>query len=292
MAEMDSPSLGNRVVVKTVLSKLAFRTCRPSWWIVRWSKKTGLLAQVPRETTTPCFGRADHLDIATIECLDPLWKIPRRPSLYHPRSLFPRCTINTNFRVGPSRLGPNIRKLSGTMFASALNNKMSDAALLHKKRTTLQTRTGLMRRQPQARATKQIGLHQCFPRFERSFRRRCWNRLDHELWKPVWLGKSHRVSGCFLCLWNKPILQGFLGKPSQRPYRNRWGTMVSEVNSLNLIAEVLSRLKVKLSSVRRSARLFFSTNWRFGWKQTGYQYLQEVAEEVKTSGGSRLPLQS
>lgn len=43
-----------------------------------------------------------------------------------------------------------------------------DAALLHK-RTTLQTRTGLMRRQPQARATKQQARINRFHDLKRKF---------------------------------------------------------------------------------------------------------------------------
>ena len=119
MAEMDSPSLGNWESGQDGSQQAGIQDLSTLLGIVRWSEKTGSVGTSLTWQSRPLlFGWADQpSDIATIEWLTLFWKIQRRPSFYYPRSLFPRCSVNSGFSSWTELDWQSIKGIIRTMFA-------------------------------------------------------------------------------------------------------------------------------------------------------------------------------
>ncbi len=87
-----------------------------------------------------------------------------------------------------------------------------------------------MRRQPQARATKQQARINRFTTWKRKFQVVLLNRLDHELRNQSDWGESYRVSGCFPLPMKTSLFCKILISWCRPKIVDRWGQRCGKIN--------------------------------------------------------------
>ncbi len=277
MAEMDSLQAWEiESQVKTVLSKLGIQDL---------STPVGELSGGFLLLDEP----TNHLDIATIEWLTLFLKNSKKTVLFITHDRYFLDALSTRiFELDRAGLTEYQGNYQDYVRLKAEQDER-DAALLHKKEQLYKQELAWMRRQPQARATKQQAR---INRFHDLKKEVSGGVADTDLtmnFETSRIGKKViEFQNVSFAYENKPILQDFNLLVQAK---DRIGIVgdngVGKSTLLNLIAGSLEPTKGQVI-IGETVRIAYFSQQIEGLDESKrvINYLQEVAEEVKTSGGS------
>ena len=294
MTEMDSLQAWEiESQVKTVLSKLGIQDLStPVGELSGGLRRRVQLAQVllGNHDLLLLDEPTNHLDIATIEWLTLFLKNSKKTVLFITHDRYFLDALSTRiFELDRAGLTEYQGNYQDYVRLKAEQDER-DAALLHKKEQLYKQELAWMRRQPQARATKQQARINRF----------------HDLKKEVSVGAAEtdltmnfetsrigkkviEFQDVSFAYENKPILQDFNLLVQAK---DRIGIVgdngVGKSTLLNLIAGSLEPTAGQVV-IGETVRIAYFSQQIEGLDESKrvINYLQEVAEEVKTSGGSR-----
>ena len=293
MAEMDSLQAWEiESQVKTVLSKLGIQDLStPVGELSGGLRRRVQLAQVllGNHDLLLLDEPTNHLDIATIEWLTLFLKNSKKTVLFITHDRYFLDALSTRiFELDRAGLTEYQGNYQDYVRLKAEQDER-DAALLHKKEQLYKQELAWMRRQPQARATKQQAR---INRFHDLKKEVSDNPTEADLtmnFETSRIGKKvidfQNVSFAYE---NKPILQDFNLLVQAK---DRIGIVgdngVGKSTLLNLIAGSLEPTAGQVI-IGETVRIAYFSQQIEGLDESKrvINYLQEVAEEVKTSGGS------
>lgn len=293
MAEMDSLQAWEiESQVKTVLSKLGIQDLStPVGELSGGLRRRVQLAQVllGNHDLLLLDEPTNHLDIAIIEWLTLFLKNSKKTVLFITHDRYFLDALSTRIfeleRAGLTEYQGNYQDY----VRLKAEQDERDAALLHKKEQLYKQELAWMRRQPQARATKQQAR---INRFHDLKKEVSGSSAETDLtmnFETSRIGKKViEFQAVSFAYENKPILQDFNLLVQAK---DRIGIVgdngVGKSTLLNLIAGSLEPTKGQVV-IGETVRIAYFSQQIEGLDESKrvINYLQEVAEEVKTSGGS------
>ena len=293
MAEMDSLQAWEiESQVKTVLSKLGIQDLStPVGELSGGLRRRVQLAQVllGNHDLLLLDEPTNHLDIATIEWLTLFLKNSKKTVLFITHDRYFLDALSTRiFELDRAGLTEYQGNYQDYVRLKAEQDER-DAALLHKKEQLYKQELAWMRRQPQARATKQQAR---INRFHDLKKEVSGGVADTDLtmnFETSRIGKKViEFQDVSFAYENKPILQDFNLLVQAK---DRIGIVgdngVGKSTLLNLIAGSLEPTKGQVI-IGETVRIAYFSQQIEGLDESKrvINYLQEVAEAVKTSGGS------
>ena len=293
MAEMDSLQAWEiESQVKTVLSKLGIQDLStPVGELSGGLRRRVQLAQVllGNHDLLLLDEPTNHLDIATIEWLTLFLKNSKKTVLFITHDRYFLDALSTRiFELDRAGLTEYQGNYQDYVRLKAEQDER-DAALLHKKEQLYKQELAWMRRQPQARATKQQAR---INRFHHLKKEVSGGVAETDLtmnFETSRIGKKViEFQDVSFAYENKPILQDFNLLVQAK---DRIGIVgdngVGKSTLLNLIAGSLEPTAGQVV-IGETVRIAYFSQQIEGLDESKrvINYLQEVAEEVKTSGGS------
>jgi len=293
MAEMDSLQAWEiESQVKTVLSKLGIQDLStPVGELSGGLRRRVQLAQVllGNHDLLLLDEPTNHLDIATIEWLTLFLKNSKKTVLFITHDRYFLDALSTRiFELDRAGLTEYQGNYQDYVRLKAEQDER-DAALLHKKEQLYKQELAWMRRQPQARATKQQAR---INRFHDLKKEVSGGVAETDLtmnFETSRIGKKViEFQDVSFAYENKPILQDFNLLVQAK---DRIGIVgdngVGKSTLLNLIAGILEPTAGQVV-IGETVRIAYFSQQIEGLDESKrvINYLQEVAEEVKTSGGS------
>ena len=293
MAEMDSLQAWEiESQVKTVLSKLGIQDLStPVGELSGGLRRRVQLAQVllGNHDLLLLDEPTNHLDIATIEWLTLFLKNSKKTVLFITHDRYFLDALSTRiFELDRAGLTEYQGNYQDYVRLKAEQDER-DAALLHKKEQLYKQELAWMRRQPQARATKQQAR---INRFHDLKKEVSGSSAETDLtmnFETSRIGKKViEFQDVSFAYENKPILQDFNLLVQAK---DRIGIVgdngVGKSTLLNLIAGSLGPTAGQVV-IGETVRIAYFSQQIEGLDESKrmINYLQEVAEEVKTSGGS------
>jgi len=293
MAEMDSLQAWEiESQVKTVLSKLGIQDLStPVGELSGGLRRRVQLAQVllGNHDLLLLDEPTNHLDIATIEWLTLFLKNSKKTVLFITHDRYFLDALSTRiFELDRAGLTEYQGNYQDYVRLKAEQDER-DAALLHKKEQLYKQELVWMRRQPQARATKQQAR---INRFHDLKKEVSGSSAETDLtmnFETSRIGKKViEFQDVSFAYENKPILQDFNLLVQAK---DRIGIVgdngVGKSTLLNLIAGSLEPTEGQVV-IGETVRIAYFSQQIEGLDESKrvINYLQEVAEEVKTSGGS------